>query len=74
MINPLAGQTVEVKILYIRNVVKVRVFSPIEGEPIFFLKKKDRIYFSCRKCFFSGLKTVCFQRKFEYRGCTLASS
>ena len=35
MINPLAGRTVEVTILYLKDVIKVRVFSPIEGEPIF---------------------------------------
>ena len=35
MINPLAGRTVEVKNLYLKDVIKVRVLSQIEGEPIF---------------------------------------
>ncbi len=34
MINPLAGRTVEVKHLYLKDVIKVRIFLPIEGEPI----------------------------------------
>ena len=35
MINLLARQIVEVKNLYLKDVIKVPLFSPIEGEPIF---------------------------------------
>ena len=54
MINPLAERTVEVKILNtgIRIVMKVRVFSPIEGEPIFFKRKRIEFIFRVENGFF----------------------